>query len=154
MRSSRSRSAMRMGGTAIVAASVLVGAALASLGLTSPGAAHAQDSPRRLAVKNGESVDLGPVYYVGNCRSIMIGLPDVEVMEGPTNNIALSIREEPVLPRRQGCAAKVAGGTLVLTAKDVTEPTETRLVYRLKYKTKDGDRQGSNTLIVSLFPDH
>jgi hypothetical protein len=104
-------------------------------------------------VKSGESVDLGSVYYVGNCRSIMIGLPDVEVLEGPTN-IALSIREEPVLPRRQGCAAKVAGGTLVLTAKDVTEPTETKLVYRLKYKTKDGDRQGSNTLIVSLFPDH
>jgi hypothetical protein len=144
---------MQMGCTAIVTAFVLVGAGLASLGLTSLGAANAQDSPRRLAVKSGESVDLGSVYYVGNCRSIMIGLPDVEVLEGPTN-IALSIREEPVLPRRQGCAAKVAGGTLVLTAKDVTEPTETKLVYRLKYKTKDGDRQGSNTLIVSLFPDH
>ena len=81
----------------------------------------------------------------------MIGLPEIEVMEGPSA-LALNVREEPVLPRRQGCAAKVPGGTLMLTAKDVTEPIEAKLTYRLKYKTKDGVRQTSNTYIVSLFP--
>lgn len=142
------RNAMQMGLTAVVAASVLVGA-----GLGSHGAANAQDTLRRISVKNGESVDLGTVYYVSNCRSIMVGLPDIEVLEGPSG-VALSIREEPVLPRRQSCAAKVAGGTLVLTAKDVTEPAEAKLTYRLNYKTKDGPRQSSGALIVSLFPDH
>jgi hypothetical protein len=139
---------MRMGFTAIAAASVLVGA-----GLGSHGAANAQDALRQFAVKNGESVDLGTVYYVSNCRSIMIGIPDVEVLEGPTN-VTLSIREEPVLPRRQGCAAKVDGGTVVLTAKDVKEPAEAKLTYRVNYKTKDGPRQVSHTYMVSLFPDH
>jgi hypothetical protein len=129
---------------AIVVAFVLVGASLGSHSL-------AQDALRRIAVKNGESVDLNSVYYVSNCRLIMIGMPDIEVLEGPTG-VALSIREEPVLPRRQDCAAKVAGGTLVLTAKDVTEPAEAKLTYRLNYKTKDGPRQTSGALMVSLFP--
>jgi hypothetical protein len=133
---------------AIVAASVLVGS-----GLGSHGAANAQDALRRISVKNGESVDLGTVYYVSNCRSIMVGLPDIEVLEGPSG-VTISIREEPVLPRRQGCAAKVAGGTVVLTAKDVTEPAEAKLTYRVNYKTKDGPRQTSHAFMVSLFPDH
>lgn len=107
--------------------------------------------PRRLAVRNGETVEIGSVYYVANCRSIMIGLPEIEVLEGPAA-VALSIKEEPVLPRRQGCANKVAGGTLILTAKGVTEKTEVKLTYRLNYKTKDGPRQTSNSYVVSLFP--
>jgi hypothetical protein len=121
--------------------------------LGSHDAANAQDTLRRIAVKNGESVDLGTVYYVSNCRSIMIGMPDIEVLEGPSG-LTISIREEPVLPRRQDCAAKVAGGTVVLTAKDVTEPAEAKLTYRVNYKTKDGPRQTSHAFMVSLFPDH
>lgn len=146
---SRARNVTQMRLMAIVAAFLLAGA-----GLGSHGAANAQDALRRIAVKNGESIDLGTVYYVSNCKSIMVGLPDIEVLEGPSG-VTLSIREEQVLPRRQGCAAKVAGGTLVLTAKDVTEPAEAKLTYRLNYKTKDGPRQSSSALMVSLFPaDH
>jgi hypothetical protein len=114
----------------------------------SSGGAIAQE---RIALKSGESVELGPVYWVANCRSIMIGLPDVEVLEGPAE-LALSIKEGMVLPRRQNCANRVAGGTLVVTAKDVKEPIETRLAYRLKYKTKDGDRVRGNVYRVSLYP--
>lgn len=39
-----------------------------------------------------------------------------------------------------------------ISAKSVTERTEAKLTFRLKYKTKDGDRQISNSYIVSLFP--
>jgi hypothetical protein len=132
--------------TAIIAAVVFAGAALVM-----SGGADAQNTPRQIVVKNGETIDLGVVYYVSNCRSIMIGLPEIEVLEGPSG-VTLGIREEPVLPRRQNCAAKVAGGTLTLTAKGVTEPAEAKLTYRVKYQTKDGPRQTSNTYSVSLFP--
>jgi len=121
---------------------------IATAGFAINAAANAQ---QRFAVKNGESIDTGVVYWVSNCHSIMVGLPEIEVLEAPPG-VSLSIRAEPVLPRRQGCAAKVPGGTLVMTAKDVAEPTEGKLVYRLKYQTKDGPRQGSNTFMVSLFP--
>jgi hypothetical protein len=106
---------------------------------------------RRLVAKNGESIELGPVYWIVNCHSTMIGLPEIEILEGPPE-VTLSIKEGQVLPRRQGCAAKVSGGTLMLSVKGVTERTEGKLTFRLKYKTKDGDRQTSNAYTVSLFP--
>jgi hypothetical protein len=46
----------------------------------------------------------------------------------------------------------VPGGKVVATAKDVKEPKEAKLTYRVKYKTKDGDRQTSNVYTISLFP--
>jgi hypothetical protein len=104
-----------------------------------------------IALKNGESVELGSVWFVANCRSIMIGLPEVEILEGPPG-LTLSVKEAMVLPRRLNCANQVPGGILVATAKDVTDPIQGKLVYRLKYKTKDGDRQTANTYNVSLFP--
>jgi len=113
--------------------------------------ASAQNTLRRLSLKNGESIELYALYFVSNCHSIMIGLPEIEVLEGPPE-VALSIREEPVLPRRLGCANKVAGGTLMLTAKGITEESETKLTYRVKYQTKDGPRQTGQSFIVSLFP--
>ena len=110
-----------------------------------------QNAPQRLAIKNGESIELHPIYYVSHCHSIMLGLPEIEVLEGPPE-LTFSIREEPVLPRRQGCAAKVPGGMLLLMAKGVTEKMEAKLTYRVKYSTKDGPRQTSSAYIVSLFP--
>jgi hypothetical protein len=136
----------RMQLTVFLTAAVFAVAALGANDVT-----NAQQMPRRVALKTGESVELHPIYWVSNCHSIMVGLPEVEVLEGPSE-LSLSIREEQVLPRQQGCAAKVPGGTLMLTAKTVTEKTEARLIYRVKYKTKDGDRQISNAYIVSLFP--
>ena len=113
--------------------------------------AQAQFEVRRLVIKGGENIELGPVYWVVACRSTMIGLPEIEILEGPPE-LSLSIKEAQVLPRRQGCATPVAGGTLVLSAKNVAERTEARMTFRLKYKTKDGNRQNSQAYIVSLFP--
>jgi hypothetical protein len=113
-------------------------------------AAHGQDL-RRIALKSGESTELGPVYWIINCRSIMIGLPEVEILEGPPE-ISLSIKEGMVLPRRQGCSKTVSGGTIVATAGTVEKSTTGKLLYRVKYKTKDGDRQVAVAYYVDLFP--
>jgi hypothetical protein len=116
------------------------------------GRADAQAQPSRVALKNGEAIELTTVYFISNCRSIMIGLPEIETLEGPAE-LSLAIKEEQVVPRKFGCVNKVPGGKLILTAKSsVTERTEVNLIYRLKYKTKEGDRQTSGTYIVTLFP--
>lgn len=112
--------------------------------------ANAQ-AQNRVALKSGDSIELGTVYWVANCRSIMVGLPEIEILEGPPE-VTLSIKAGPVLPRRQNCAATVPGGTLIATAKDIKEPGEAKLTYRVKYKTKDGDRQRGNVFNISLFP--
>lgn len=106
---------------------------------------------RVVAIKNGESVELHTVYWVSNCRSIMIGLPVIEILEGPPQ-VSLSMKADKVVPRRQECANAVPGGILIATAKDVTEPVDAKLTYRLKYRIKDGERPRGYTIRVSLFP--
>jgi hypothetical protein len=109
------------------------------------------NAQRVIALKAGETVELHTVYWVSNCRSIMIGLPEIEILEGPPQ-VTLSMKADMVLPRRQQCANKVPGGILFATAKDVKEPMEGKITYRLKYKIKDGDRPRGYTLGLSLFP--
>ena len=108
---------------------------------------HAQT---RIALKSGESAELGLVYFIANCASIVVGTPEVEVLEGP-QELTLEIKKGNVIPRAQNCAKPVPGGTIVVTAKEVTERKDAKLVYRVKYKTKDGDRQRSGVYNVSLF---
>jgi hypothetical protein len=105
----------------------------------------------RIALKSGESAELGLVYFIANCASIVVGTPEVEVLEGP-QELTLEIKKGNVIPRAQNCAKPVPGGTIVVTAKEVTERKDAKLVYRVKYKTKDGDRQRGGTYTVSLFP--
>ena len=51
------------------------------------------------------------------------------------------VKEGDVIPRNQGCANKVPGGTLLLTAPmEIEDPSFTRLIVRVTYKTKaEGD---------------
>jgi hypothetical protein len=52
-----------------------------------------------------------------------------------------------------GCAKAVPGGKLVITAKDIQEHSYTRMVLRINYKTLSGDRQRSENINISLFPE-
>jgi hypothetical protein len=132
-----------------ICASLSVAVALLSaVVLAEAPTAHAQ---QLLAMKNGESVEMGVVYYVTNCRSIMVGMPEIEILEGPPQ-LTIKIKEGMVLPRRSNCANKVPGGTMVATAKDVDKAIEGKLTYRVKYQTKDGPRQVSGSYRVSLYP--
>jgi hypothetical protein len=106
---------------------------------------------RRVALKSGESVELGTVYYVMNCRSVVVGKPEVEILEGPPE-VKLIIKEGDVVPRALGCSGKVRGGTLIAIASEVKETKIARLIYRVKYKTTDGDRQVANAYYVGLLP--
>ena len=122
----------------------------AAILVVSPGAL-AQERMPHVALKGGESVDLRNFFFIVSCRSVLIGTPEVEVLEGP-DEVVVTFREEPVLPRSQNCPKPVPGGIIVLTAKAVTEQKEAKLTFRLKYNSKLGPRQTSNTYIVSLYP--
>ena len=47
--------------------------------------AQAQNVKRvqTIALKSGESADLGSVYSVVNCKSILKSAPEVEILDGP-----------------------------------------------------------------------
>ena len=114
--------------------------------------AHAQESPRRIALKGGESVVLREYSFVAaNCQSIMVGTPTLDVLEGP-EELSLALKGGTVIRRDRGCAAPLPGGQVVATAKEIKEPKEAKLTIRLNFHTKDGERQSSDVYIISLFP--
>jgi hypothetical protein len=104
-----------------------------------------------VAIKNGETLELGEIYWVSHCRSLLKETPTVEVLEGPPQ-VSATIKEAMVLPRGQSCAKKVNGGMLTLSAKDVDDPSFTRLTLRILYKTRDGDRKYSHIVNLQLVP--
>ena len=128
--------------------------AISCLGLAifaAVGGAYAQQSPRRIALKSGESTVLRDYFYIQSCQSVLIGTPVLDVLESP-EELTVTIKASTILPRAQNCAKQVPGGTVVATAKEIKERTEAKLTIRLKYKTKMGERQSSDTYLVSLFP--
>jgi hypothetical protein len=104
-----------------------------------------------IALKSGESAELGALYSVSNCKSILKSAPEVDVLDGPPV-VTVSVKEGMVLPRYYGCASRVKGGTLVITAKDIEDPSFGELTVRITYHTRDGDHKASVVYNLSLFP--
>jgi hypothetical protein len=129
--------------------------AIASILFLTSGAAQAQTiqfTVHDIALKSGESSELGDVYFISsNCKSMLKGTPEVEIMDGPPG-VTVAINAAKVVPRYYGCVNPVAGGKLTITAKDIQEQSYTRMVLRVNYKTLSGDRQQSRSVNVALFP--
>ncbi|MGB7915388.1 MAG: hypothetical protein WCF79_08880 [Rhodomicrobium sp.] len=115
--------------------------------LLSTGLAAADD--KTIVAKSGETIDVRPVYGALHCKSILVAPPEIEVLQGPPE-LKLSIREDMVTPLN--CENKVKGGFVVATVGDVKQPTEGKVSFRVKYKTKDGTRQSGYVYNVSLLP--
>jgi hypothetical protein len=104
-----------------------------------------------VALKSGESTDLGAVYWVESCQSIVKSFIGVEILEGPPG-VVIALREQPVRARRQNCPNEVPGAIVTITAKEVTEKTSATIRYRVKYDTEDGKKQSNHTVKIDLYP--
>src|SRR5262245_17247088 len=126
---------------------------LAIASLLAGAGAHAQTisgSPS-LALKSGESIEVGSIYHVASCRSLLKSPPEVEILDGPPG-VTATVKEAMVLPRRGNCANRVPGGTLVLTAKAIEDPSYGVLTVRVTFNTKDGERKRNRVYNISLLP--
>jgi hypothetical protein len=110
--------------------------------------AHAQSiqfSVREIALKNGESTELGDEYWINsNCKSLLKSTPEVEILDGPPG-VTAAIIAAKVVPHLFSC---------VNPAKDVQDYSYTRMVVRTRYKTLDGNRERSVTINIALFPSN
>jgi hypothetical protein len=105
-----------------------------------------------IALKSGESVELGDVYHISaDCKSLLKATPQVEILDGPAG-VTAAIKEEMVVPRYYGCTKPIPGGKLIITANEVAEYGRARMVLRIKMKTSQGDRQPSVDVNISLLP--
>jgi hypothetical protein len=126
---------------------------LGIVGIAGSAAAHAQTitGSATIALKSGESAEVGDLYFVTNCRSILKGTPDVEILDGPPG-ISVAIKAAMVTPRAQRCSNQVPGGKLVISAEKIEDPSYTPLTIRITYHTRDGDRKSGLVYNLSLFP--
>jgi hypothetical protein len=132
-----------------VLAAVSLGAVSLCQASTGLAQVRAQES---ISLKSGETTDLGNLFWVANCKSLLTGPIVAEVMEGPPG-IIVSVKQQNVIPRKLNCAKEVPGGRLLVAApSEVKERTEATLTVRMKYPTKDGERQWSRTIKVVLLP--
>ena len=131
---------------------IKVFSAILSLGVAISTAGVAQQPKHQVALKGGETADVANLFWVANCKSLLTGPIAVEVLEGPPG-VTASVKEQKVIPHKFNCANSVQGGHLIITAPaEVKAKTEGTLTVRMKYPTKDGERQGSQSYNVVLFP--
>jgi hypothetical protein len=121
-------------------------AGAAALGGTSAQGAEA------IALKSGETAEIGNLFWVANCRSLLKGAMTVEILEGPSD-VTASIRDQKIIPHKYNCAKPVEGGVLLLTApKEIKARTQAKVTLRVKYPTADGERQNSRDVDLTLIP--
>ncbi len=139
--------------TTIATKAVLTIVHLGIVGVVGSAEAHAQtitNSPT-IALKSGESVELGQIYWVVNCRSVLNGTPEAEILDGPPG-VSVAIKAAMVTPRAQRCSKPVSGGMLLITAGSIEDPSYTTLTVRVTYRSRDGVRKPSLTYNLSLIP--
>jgi hypothetical protein len=126
--------------------------AAATVMLAAPsGQAQTISGSATIALKNGETSELGELYFVSNCKSLLQSTPQAEVLDGPPG-VSVTVKEAMVLPRAQKCANRIPGGILMISAKDIQDQSYTPLTVRITYNTKDGERKRSQVFNLSLFP--
>ncbi|MGO9173218.1 MAG: hypothetical protein ACLP7P_14815 [Rhodomicrobium sp.] len=110
-----------------------------------------QFNTQSAALKSGETVEITDLYSVINCKSVLTAPPEVTIMEGPPG-VTATAEEAMVVPRFQQCAKPVKGAKLKLTAGTIDDQTNSLMTIRVRFKTKDGDREQVFNIKISLFP--
>jgi hypothetical protein len=106
---------------------------------------------QELSLKSSDSVDFHPVFWVKDCRSLLTSFAGVDVLEGPSG-VTVAIREEEVIPQRQGCSNKVRGGIVVASVRELPVQTSGILRYRVRYNTPDGLKQSNHSVQLVVQP--
>lgn len=110
-----------------------------------------QFNSREVALKSGETTEVTDLYWVTNCKSLLTAPPEVTIMDGPPG-VTAAVEEAMVMPRLQQCSKPVKGGKLRLTAGTIDDQTNSLMTLRVRFKTRDGDRDQAITLKIVLFP--
>jgi hypothetical protein len=115
----------------------------------------AEPQTQLVSMKDGESVQLDSLTWINTetCAPLFKGVTAIDVSEGPPE-ISLKFEPGKVGANNRHCKnGQAEGGTIIATAKGVTEPGEKVLTYRVRFETKgSGSRQQTMRYPVLLFP--
>ena len=132
---------------------ILIAFSLCFAGVATKAQAQTISKPvHDIALKSGETTEFSDVFWIGhNCKSLLTGTPEVEVLDGPAGVTAV-IKPATVVPRGLNCTNGVRGGKLVIVAEDIQDHGTATMLLRVNFKTKSGARQRSVTLRLALVP--
>jgi hypothetical protein len=125
--------------------------ALSSICALNANAQTWQQLVQQIALKSGETAEIGDIYWVIGCKSQLINPPEVTVMDGPPG-VSAVLTEAMVTPRFQQCPKPVKGWKLKVTAGEIDDQSNSIMTIRIRYKTRDGQRDRSMNLGLALFP--
>src|SRR6266542_79503 len=92
-----------------------------------------------IALKNGESFELGDAYWISStCNSMLVSTPEVEILDGPPG-VTVTVKEAMVTPRYYNCAKPIKGGKVIIAANDIEHSSYTTFTIRFKFKGREGD---------------
>jgi hypothetical protein len=110
-----------------------------------------QQLVQQIALKSGESAEIGDLYWVIGCTSQLVSPPEVSILDGPPN-VSAVLTENMTMARFQQCPKPVRAWKLKIAAGSIDDQTNSILTLRIRYKTKDGDRDRSMSFGLALFP--
>jgi hypothetical protein len=127
--------------------------AIALLTIAGQALAQSPSLPETISIRDGETVALGKVGWTSSarCESFFKSVQQVQMMEGPSE-ISLKFEPGKVLFTSEKCKRYVNGGTIMATAKGVTDYMDSMLVYRVRFEGKDGPHEITGRYHLLLFP--
>jgi hypothetical protein len=132
-----------------------IACALALCAFAGSGTAQDGPTPQLFGIKNGETLPLRTFtwFRLATCEPLFLDFEKFDVLEGPPE---LSLQYEPAQVHASSttrdCPKPIKGGTILVTAKDVTEKIEAVFAFRVRMRTKEGPRQVTFRYNVLLFP--
>jgi hypothetical protein len=124
--------------------------AAACLGiLTGPVVAQAADIG--VAIKSGETIPINRHTWLDDCKGLLKSPPKAEILFGP-DNLTVTITKANMVPSGKNCTKEVLVGLLSLTAKEIKEVSNAKLIVRITYDTEDGERSRGYTYDVAMVP--
>jgi hypothetical protein len=115
-----------------------------------PSIVWAQEYSATLSAKIGETLDVFPVYWVGNCQSRLVKFEGIDVLEGPSG-VTLALREQKVFARRQNCPNQIPGAVVTLTVQTAAAKFSGPVAFRVRYFTEDGRTQSSHRIKLDVY---
>ena len=94
------------------------------------------------AVKAGETIDIGPIYWVNaqTCQSLSTAPSSVEMLEGPAG-LKFEVKEGMVVPNAQNCKNQIKGGHIMMSVPEDIEATSAHVILRLIHHDRNGVQQ-------------
>lgn len=97
----------------------------------------------QITLKRGGTAELGSVYWMRSCLSILDDFESIALTSGPPG-LSLSLRKQDVKPVQSDCSSLIPGAIVVIAASQDAPLGAVTVTFKVNYRTKTGRKEQSN----------